>query len=62
MHQNDEGRRSFLKRILAGSAVATTVALKANSAKAAKQNTAQRPEEILYRETEAFKSYYKSLR
>ena len=62
MQQNDENRRSFLKQVLAGSAVATGAALTGKKARAKESKTAQRSDEVLYQETEAFKNYYKSLR
>lgn len=62
MQQNDESRRSFLKQVLAGSAVATGVALTGKKASARENKAAQRSDEVLYHETEAFKNYYKSLR
>ncbi len=65
MPQNDETRRSFLRQLFAGSAIAATAAgAVLNSKKAgAKENKAeQKPDDILYRETDAFKNYYKSLR
>ena len=62
MQQNDENRRSFLKQVLAGSAVATAVALTSKKAGAKENKAAQRSDEVLYQETDAFKNYYKSLR
>jgi len=61
-------RRSFLRTLLAGSAVTAVAAASGTTATA---RTANRPgqeaatggkAEILYRETEAFRRYYDSLR
>ncbi len=61
MKKNDESRRTFLKSLLAGSAVVAGVA---TTAKAARTNAAKNTlpvNETLYRETDAFKQYYQSL-
>jgi len=62
--KKDEGsRRTFLKSLLAGSAVAAGAAAGIGSAKAAGRRKTSLPEnETLYRETEEFKQYYQSLR
>ena len=63
MQHDDESRRSFLKTVLAGSAAAATVTLSGKKAKAAGRGTqTKNNDEILYRETPAFKEYYNSLR
>ncbi len=62
MKQEKEGRRSFLKNILAGSAVAAGVAAGKKPAQAKTVQTEQQGAEILYRETDAFKKYYETLR
>jgi len=62
MKQKDETRRSFIKNILAGSAVAAVTAVSAKSARATKKTLPEkRTDEILYRETEDFKRYYETL-
>ena len=61
MKKDDAGRRSFLKQLVAGSAVAAT-AFSAKTAKAQQQEGTRQTNEILYRESEDFKDYYKSLR
>ncbi|PIE56900.1 MAG: hypothetical protein CSA34_00935 [Desulfobulbus propionicus] len=60
MQQEDNNRRSFLKHLLAGSAVMTGTVLAARKTRA--QQPVQRPTETLYTESEAFKRYYESLR
>ena len=62
MQQNDDGRRSFLKKVLTGTAVVAGVALSGKKAQAKQQKTVQHGDEVLYKETEAFKKYYQSLR
>ncbi|NOQ46907.1 MAG: hypothetical protein GQ559_09595 [Desulfobulbaceae bacterium] len=61
MKKDDTDRRSFLKQLIAGSAIAAT-ALSGKTVKAKEQETVRQSDEILYRETEDFKQYYKSLR
>jgi hypothetical protein len=66
MQQNNDGRRSFLKQVLAGSAVAAGVALTGKKVRAKETMKARysgsASDEVLYQETEAFKKYYESLR
>jgi hypothetical protein len=62
MKQNDDKRRSFLKQIFAGTAVVAGSALVGKKAKAQETGTVDRPDEVLYKKTEAFKKYYDSLR
>ena len=62
MKKEKEGRRAFLKNILAGSAVAAGVAAGTKPAQAKTTGTAKQGDEILYRETEDFKKYYDTLR
>ncbi len=62
MQQKDDNRRSFLKQILAGSAIVAGSTLVGKKAKAKEQMEAKRPDEVLYRKSEAFKKYYESLR
>ncbi len=63
MKEKQEGRRSFLKHLIAGTAVVAGVAGTKKSAQAKKALDTQLNEsETLYEETDAFKQYYKSLR
>ncbi|HBH28119.1 MAG TPA: hypothetical protein DDX99_04645 [Desulfofustis sp.] len=65
MKQNSTERRSFLKKVLAGSAIGASMAIGARpkTAKAATTGrSADRGQETLYQETEAFRKYYDSLR
>jgi hypothetical protein len=63
MEHEKKERRSFLKHLFAGSAV---VAGAASMVKPAQAKTSapvtEGGDEILYKETESFKKYYKSLR
>lgn len=62
MKQKDGERRSFLKTILAGSAVAAAATVSSKSARAAKKTPLEkRRGDVLYSETEAFKRYYETL-
>ncbi len=61
MKSADSNRRSFLKTLFAG-AVTTAVVRGAKEASAGQTLNRQGIEETLYRETEAFKKYYESLR
>jgi hypothetical protein len=62
--KKDEGnRRTFLKSLLAGSAVAVGVAAGTGTARAGHAKiSSPGSNETLYRETEEFKRYYQSLR
>ncbi len=62
MKKDQETRRSFLKHILAGSAVVAGAVSTVRPAKAKSGPEIQGKDEILYHESEAFKRYYKSLR
>jgi fructose-specific component phosphotransferase system IIB-like protein len=62
MQQNDESRRSFLKQVLAGSAVAAGATLTGKKVQALEISRAKVSDEILYRESDDFKKYYDSLR
>lgn len=62
MKQEKEARRSFLKHVLAGSVVAAGTVVSAKSAKARSAKVIDQSKETLYTESEAFKSYYQSLR
>ncbi len=62
MQHNEDSRRSFLKHVLAGSALVAGTALTGKQAKARGQKEVNRPQEMLYRETEDFRKYYESLR
>ena len=62
MKNNEDSRRTFLKSLLAGSAMAAGVASAARPSRAeVKKEQPDHGQEILYRETDEFKRYYKSL-
>ncbi len=61
MKRAESERRSFLKAILTGTATAAAVIV-AKDASAGQAFDQQCMKETLYRETEAFKKYYESLR
>ena len=62
MKEGKEVRRSFLKGILAGSAVVATsiAAIKPGKAHAQKPVLSE-GDEVLYKESKAFKKYYETL-
>ncbi|WP_457572696.1 hypothetical protein [Desulfolithobacter sp.] len=61
--RQDDSRRSFLKSLLAGSAVAAGVVTSSRPARADRASRdRQVQDEVLYRETAAFRDYYKTLR
>lgn len=62
MQQDKKERRSFLKHLLAGSAVVAGAASAIKPAQAETSSQLTTQDEVLYRETESFKKYYKSLR
>lgn len=63
MEKKEDGRRSFLKHVLAGTAVVAGVAVTKKSATAKKDlQVPNGKSEILYRETEDFRKYYESIR
>ena len=62
MKEEKDKRRSFLKHILAGSAVVVSTATVIKSSRVKTAAGKQRPEEVLYTETGEFCQYYKSLR
>ena len=62
MKQNDDKRRSFLKQIFAGTAVVAGSAFVGKQVKAEKSIAEKRPDEVLYKKSDAFKKYYDSLR
>lgn len=55
-------RRSFLKHVLAGTAVVATAIAGKKSAQAKTGPVVQGGDEVLYKESESFKKYYKSIR
>ncbi len=57
-----EARRSFLKGVLAGSAVLAGLVSSAKESRASLKRGHTDSSEILYRETEDFRKYYESLR
>ncbi|MEE4165375.1 MAG: twin-arginine translocation signal domain-containing protein [Desulfocapsaceae bacterium] len=62
MQNEKKERRSFLKHILAGSAVIAGAAAAIKPARAGTRKQSVETGEILYHESEAFKKYYDSLR
>jgi len=52
----------FLKQIFAGTAVVAGSALVGKKVKAQETVTEKRPDEVLYKKSDAFKKYYDSLR
>ncbi len=62
MKENDGKRRSFLKQIFAGSAIVAGSALVGKKVQAKETAKSKRPEEVLYKKSEAFQKYYDSLR
>ncbi len=62
MQNEKKERRSFLKHILAGSAVLAGTAAATKPARAGTRKQSVETGEILYHESEAFKKYYDSLR
>ena len=63
MNKKEDGRRSFLKHLMAGTAAVAGVAGSKKNALAKKAENAHSDQsEVLYQETDAFKQYYKSLR
>ena len=62
MEKGKKERRSFLKHILAGSAVLAGTASAIKPARAETSHQVTGDDEILYKETDSFKKYYKSLR
>lgn len=62
MKQDQDKRRSFLKHILAGSAVVVGTAAAIKPAKAKSGLTGVESDEVLYRESTDFIKYYNSLR
>ncbi|MDH3328439.1 MAG: hypothetical protein OEM01_04335 [Desulfobulbaceae bacterium] len=63
MEKKEDGRRSFLKHVLAGTAIVAGVAATKKTANAKKNLQAGYGDsETLYRETEEFKKYYESIR
>jgi hypothetical protein len=62
MKQEKEKRRSFLKHILAGSAVVVGTAAAIKPAKAKSGPAVMDSDEVLYKESANFSKYYKSLR
>jgi len=62
MKEGKEERRSFLKGLLAGSAVVATSIAAIRPAKAKTQTPAlSEGDEVLYKESKAFKKYYETL-
>ncbi len=61
MKKEEDKRRSFLKHILAGTAVVIGTAAIVRPAKAKSASTVSHPDETLYHESESFKKYYKNL-
>ena len=62
MENEKKQRRSFLKHILAGSAVLAATGAAIKPARAGTSEQLDSKDEILYQESDSFKKYYKSLR
>lgn len=62
MKKEQEKRRSFLKHILAGTAVVMGSAAVIKPARAKSATVPKGSDEILYHESEDFKKYYDSIR
>ncbi len=62
MENEKKERRSFLKHILAGSAVLAATGAAIKPARAGTSQTVDDSNEVLYEESDSFKKYYKSLR
>jgi hypothetical protein len=62
MKKEQDKRRSFLKHILAGTAVVMGTAAAVKPAKAKSASDRKSSDEVLYHESESFKKYYDSLR
>ena len=63
MKKKEEGRRSFLKHVLAGTAVVAGVAASKKPVSAGQNlNMDRGRSDILYKETDEFKKYYESIR
>ena len=62
MKQNSDNRRSFLKHIAGGTAVSVGCILSGKKAAARETKGLKRPDEVLYKKTDAFQKYYDSLR
>lgn len=62
MKENDDKRRSFLKQILAGSAIVAGSAIAGKKVQARETMKNSRPEEVLYKKSDDFQKYYDSLR
>jgi hypothetical protein len=60
--KEDDKRRSFLKHVLAGTAVVAGAATITKPAKAKSATKPKQLDETLYHESESFKKYYKTLR
>lgn len=60
--ESDGKRRSFLKQLLAGTATVVGAAALVKPAKARQVSMTPSTGETLYKETEEFRKYYKSLR
>jgi len=62
MKENDDRRRSFLKQMLAGTAIIASSAVSGRKAQANEVERNKRPQEVLYKKSDAFQKYYDSLR
>ncbi len=64
VEKRDERRRSFIKGVVAGSALLAGLFSARGKAEAAQQakDGADASQEVLYRETEEFRKYYEMLR
>ena len=62
MENEKKERRSFLKQILAGTAVVAGTAAAIKPARAGTEKVVKHNDEVLYHESGSFKKYYDSLR
>ncbi len=62
MKHEDGRRRSFLKQLVVASAVVAGSTLPGKKLQAKETRPGNRPDEVLYKRTDAFRKYYDSLR
>lgn len=62
MTHEDGKRRSFLKQLVVASAMVAGSTLPSKKVHAGETRAANHPDEVLYKNTDAFQKYYDSLR